>query len=81
MVHERLAMAVALTRTVKYPQYARTEVATVMKSEMLQQVIADPGNIIRSMADVTTSHSKSNDHSEGEGISVLKETTSTLITY
>ena len=47
-------MAVALTITVKYPQYARTVVMMVMKNEMMQRMIADPGNIIRSMADAAT---------------------------
>ena len=40
-----------------------------MKSEMMRHVIADPGNIIRSMADVTTSQSENDDHIGGEGIS------------
>ena len=62
-------MAAALTRTVEYPQYARTEVMTAMKSEMMQWTIADPGNIIRSIADVTMSQSENNDHNGNEGIS------------
>ena len=62
-------MAAALTTTVKYPQYARTVVMTVMKSEMMWHTIADPGDIIRSMADVATSQSKNDDHIGGEGIS------------
>ena len=41
----------------------------VMKSEMIRRAIADPGNIIRSMADATTSQSKNDDHIGGEGIS------------
>ena len=57
-----------MTRTVKYPQYARTEVTTAMKSEMTWQVVADPGNIIRSIADATTSQSENNDHDGDEGI-------------
>ena len=60
---------VALTRTVEYPQYARTEAMTVMESEMMWQAIADPGNIIRSIADVAMSQSKNNDHNGDEGIS------------
>ena len=35
MVCERLAMAVALTITVEYPQYARTEATVAMESEMI----------------------------------------------
>ena len=62
-------MAAALTTTVKYPHYARTVVTMVMKSEMMQCVIADPGNIIRSMADAATSQSENDDHIGGEGIS------------
>ena len=69
MACERLAMAAALTRTVKYPQYARTEVTTVMESEMMWLMIADPGNIVRSIADVTMSQSKNDDHNGDEGIS------------
>ena len=69
MVRERLAMAVALSTTVKYPQYARTVVTTAMKSEMMRHMVADPGNIIRSMADVAMSQSENNDHIGGEGIS------------
>ena len=69
MTRERLAMAVALTTTVEYPQYARTVVMTAMKSEMMRRAIADPGNIIRSMADVAMSQSKNDDHVGGEGIS------------
>ena len=42
---------------------------TVMKSEMMRRVIADPGNIIRSMADVATSQSENDDHIGDEGIS------------
>ena len=41
----------------EYPQYARTVVTTAMKSEMMRRVIADPGNIVRSMADAATSQS------------------------
>ena len=41
----------------------------VMKSEMIQWAIADPGNIIRSIADVATSQSENNDHNSNEGIS------------
>ena len=63
-------MAVALTTTVKYPQHARTVATTAMKSKMMWHAIADPGNIIRSMADVTTSQSKNDDHIGSEGISV-----------
>ena len=63
-------MAVAaLTTTVKYPQYARTVATMVMKSEMMRHAIADPGNIIRSMADVAMSQSENDDHIGGEGIS------------
>ena len=40
-----------------------------MKSEMIRRAIADPGNIIRSMADATMSQSKNDDHIGGEGIS------------
>ena len=69
MVRERLAMAAALTTTVKYPQYARTVVTTAMKSKMMWHAIADPGNIIRSMADVATSQSKNDNHVGSEGIS------------
>ena len=69
MAHERLATAVALTTTVEYPQYARTVATMAMKSEMMWCVIADPGNIIRSMADVATSQSKNDDHIGGKGIS------------
>ena len=58
-----------MTTTVEYPQYGRTVVTTVMKSEMMQHMIADPGNIIRSMADAATSQSKNDDHIGGEGIS------------
>ena len=68
MACERLAMAAAWTRTVEYPQYARTEATMAMKSEMIQRAIADPGNIIRSMAEVATSQRENNDHSDGEGI-------------
>ena len=69
MAHERLAMVAALTTTVEYPQYARTVATTAMKSEMMQHMIADPGNIIRSMADAATSQSENDDHISGEGIS------------
>ena len=63
-------MAVALTTTVEYPQYARTVVTTMaMKSKMMQCVIADPGNIIRRMADVAMSQSENDDHISSEGIS------------
>ena len=62
-------MAVALTTTVEYPQYARTVATMVMKSEMMQHAIADPGNIIRSMADAAMSQSENDDHIGGEGIS------------
>ena len=65
MAHERLVMAAALTRTVKYSQYA----VTVMKSEMIWQAIADPGDIVRSIADAATSQSKNDDHNGDEGIS------------
>ena len=41
----------------------------VMKSEMIWQVVVDPGNIIRSIADAATSQSENNDHNDGEGIS------------
>ena len=41
----------------------------VMKSEMMWQVIADPGNVIRSIADATTSQSENDDHNGDEGIS------------
>ena len=58
-----------MTTTVKYPQYARTVAMTVMKSEMMWRAIADPGNIIRSMADVAMSQSKNDDHVGSEGIS------------
>ena len=58
MACERLAMAAALISTVEYPQYARTVAMMVMKSEMMQQAIADPGNIIRSIADVAMSQSE-----------------------
>ena len=40
-----------------------------MKSEMMRRAIADPGNIIRSMADATMSQSENEDHIGGEGIS------------
>ena len=39
-----------------------------MKSEMIRCAIADPGNIIRSMADAATSQSENDDHIGGEGI-------------
>ena len=42
---------------------------TAMKSEMIRRAIADPGNIIRSMADAATSQSENDDHIGGEGIS------------
>ena len=42
---------------------------TVMRSEMMRRTIADPGNIIRSMADATMSQSENDDHIGGEGIS------------
>ena len=69
MAHERLVMAAALTRIVEYPQYARTEVMMAMESEMMWHVIADPGNIIRSMADVATRQSKNDNYIGGESIS------------
>ena len=69
MACERLAMAVALTTTVKYLQYARTVVTMAMKSEMMWRMIADPCNIIRSMADAAMSQSENDDHIGGEGIS------------
>ena len=69
MVRERLAMAAALAGAVDYPQYARTVVTTAMKSEIMWQMIADPGNIIRSIADAATSQSKNDDHNGNEGIS------------
>ena len=69
MACERLAMVVALTTTVEYPQYARTVATMAMKSEMMQHAIADPGNIIGSMADVAMSQSKNDDHIGSEGIS------------
>ena len=69
MAHERLVMVVALTTTVEYPQYARTVAMMAMKSEMMWHTIADPGNIVRSMADAATSQSENNDHIGGEGIS------------
>ena len=62
-------MVVALTTTVKYPQYTKTVATTAMKSEMMWHVIADPGNIIRSMADAAMSQSENDDHISGEGIS------------
>ena len=62
-------MAATLTRAVEYPQYARTEATMVMKSEMMWRVIADPGNIIRSIADVAMGQSENNDHNSNEGIS------------
>ena len=40
-----------------------------MKSEMMRRVIADPGNIIRSMADATMSQRENDDHIGSEGIS------------
>ena len=40
-----------------------------MKSEMMQCAMADPGDIVRSMADVTTSQSENDDHNGSEGIS------------
>ena len=58
-----------MTTTVEYPQYARTVAMTAMKSKMMQRTVADPGNIIRSMADVATSQSENDDHIGGEGIS------------
>ena len=58
-----------MTTTVEYPQYARTAATMAMKSEMMWHVIADPGNIIRSMADAATSQSENDDHISGEGIS------------
>ena len=68
MAHERLVMVAAWTRTVEYPQYARTEVTTATKSEMIWRVVADPGNIVRSIAEVATSQRENNDHNDGEGI-------------
>ena len=68
MAGERLATVVAWTRTVKYPQYAKTEAMTEMKSEMIWQAVADLCNIIRSIADAATSQSKNDDHGNGEGI-------------
>ena len=62
-------MAAALITTVEYPQYTRTAAMMAMKSEMIRHAIADPGNIIRSMADTTTSQSENDDHIGGEGIS------------
>ena len=41
----------------------------MMKSEMIRRAIADPGNIIRSIADAATSQSENDDHIGGEGIS------------
>ena len=58
-----------MTTTVKYPQYARTVATMAMKSEMIRRTIADPGNIIRSMADAATSQSENDGHIGGEGIS------------
>ena len=58
-----------MTTTVKYPQYARTVATTAMKSEMMKCAIADPGNIIRSIADAAMSQSENDDHISGEGIS------------
>ena len=58
-----------MTTTVEYPQYARTVAMMAMKSEMMRRMIADPGNIIRSMADAATSQSENDDHVGGEGIS------------
>ena len=40
-----------------------------MKSEMVRHMIADPGNIIRSMADAATSQSENDNHIGGDGIS------------
>ena len=61
-------MAAALTRTVEYPQYAKTVATMAVKSKMMWQAIADPGNIVRSVADVAMSRSKNNDHNGDEGI-------------
>ena len=61
-------MAVAWTRAVEYTQYARTEATTVMKSEMIRRAIADPGNIIRSIAEAAMSQRENDDHNYGEGI-------------
>ena len=61
-------MVAALTTTVEYPQYARTVAMMAMKSKMMWCAIADPGNIIRSMADVAMSQSKNDDHNGSEGI-------------
>ena len=58
-----------MTTTVEYPQYARTVAMMVMKSKIMWRVIADPGNTIRSMADVATSQSENDDHIVSEGIS------------
>ena len=58
-----------MTTTVEYPQYARTVATMVMKSKMMWRAIADPGNIIRSMADVATSQSENDNHISSEGIS------------
>ena len=58
-----------MTTTVEYPQYARTVAMMTMKSEMMWRAIADPGNIIRSMADAAMSQSKNDDHISGEGTS------------
>ena len=40
-----------------------------MKSEMIWRVIADPGNIIRSIADAAMSQSENDNHIGSEGIS------------
>ena len=40
-----------------------------MESEMMRRAIADPGNIVRSMADAATSQSENDNHIGGEGIS------------
>ena len=45
-----------------------TEAMAVMKSEMIQQAVVDPGDIVRSIADAATSQSENDDHNDGEGI-------------
>ena len=57
-----------MTTIVEYPQYARTVATTAMKGKMIWQTVFDPGNIIRSIADVAMSQSENDDHTDGEGI-------------
>ena len=39
-----------------------------MKGKMIRRMVFDPGNIIRSIAEVATSQRENDDHNDGEGI-------------